>query len=252
MDVRFMFLGFSDHEEEHTLQVAGIAADAAFQQTTAQRILAAAEVTRSDLLAVLLGLTDGDLDVAPEGEWPLRRTLAHIIQVERSYARATTHAVELFRAGHSWHLPEPVEPESEAGDLASFVTRLDAAREAAIDQLSGLHDEVLGAPSRWADRDVDVRFRLMRFAHHEREHTAHILKWRHQTGRVPTEAQHLLGLAWRARGVLSAHLLGARDDLLDHTPGTDWPLRHLLEHIFSTEHYLRDSILGATAPIPTV
>ena len=246
MSVRFMFLRFPDHEEEHTLQIDGLLANGGFHQTPAQRILAAAEVTRGDLLATLVGLSDGDLDHTPEGEWPLRWTLAHIIQVERSYARATMHAVALFQASEPWDAPAPVEPEPEDGDLASFIERLDAAREAAIESLSELPNDALGAPSRWADRDVDVRFRLMRLAHHEREHTAHILKWRHQSRRVHTEAQHLLGLAWRARGVLNSHLVGAPDELLDRGPTNgDWPLRRLLDHIASTEHFLRNRILNA-------
>lgn len=246
MDVRFMFLRFADHEEEHALQVSTMLDASGFRQSTVQRILAAAEVTRGDLLATLLGWTDRDLDVAPSGEWPLRRTLAHIIQVERSYTRATVHSTELFQAGQPWVAPEPVEPEAEEGNLTSFIQRMDSAREAAIDQLSDLPDDVLGAPSRWADQDVDVRFRLMRFAHHEREHTAHILKWRQQIGRVPTEAQHLLGLAWRVRGVLTGQLLGAPDDLLDQAPtNANWPLRRILEHVAGTEHFLKDRILGA-------
>lgn len=254
-DVRFIFLRLTDHEEGHTLQVRGMLEDAGFRQTTAQRILAAAEVTRGDLLATLIGLTDGDLDVAPDGEWPLRRTLAHIINVEHSYRVNIAHSAQLAREGKAYeHAPEHLMPPpleaSLDGSMADFVERLDAAREVAVDELSTLGDDALRAPSRWASRDVDVRFRLMRFAHHEREHTAHILKWRHQTGRVPTEAQHLLGLAWRARGVLAAQLLGAPDDLLTVAPSNgDWPLRRILEHITSTETFLRDRILNASAPI---
>ncbi len=255
MDVRFIFLRFADHEEEHALQIAEMLEDEGFRQTTAQRILAAAEVTRGDLLATLIGLTDGDLDVAPEGEWPLRRTLAHIINVEHSYRVNTAYSVQLAREGKAYerppeHLMPPSLDDSLEGSMADFVERLDSAREAALEELSMLEDDNLCAPSQWASRDVDVRFRLMRFAHHEREHTAHILKWRQQTGRIPTEAQHLLGLAWRARGALAAQLVGAPDNLLNATPSNgDWTLRHILEHITSTETSLRDRILSASPPL---
>jgi uncharacterized damage-inducible protein DinB len=241
--VRFFFLRFADHEEEHALQIAAMLQGLTFQQTRAQRILGAAEATRGQLLAALVGLIDADLDLTPPGEWPLRRTLAHIIQVERSYTRATLHSIELYRAGLPYERHTPVASEPEDGDLASFLSRLDAAREAALDALSGLTDGDLPAPSIWADRDVDANFRLLRFAHHEREHTAHIHKWRRQVDRAPTEAQHLLGLGWQARGVLQSHLVGVPDALLDaDTPHGDGTIRHTLEHIVGSEKFIRRQI----------
>jgi uncharacterized damage-inducible protein DinB len=242
-NVRFFFLRFADHEEEHALQIAAMLQDLGFQQTRAQRILGAAEVTRGELLAALVGLSDADLDLTPQGEWPLRRTLTHVIQVERSYTRATTHSIDLYRAGLPYERHQPVAPEREDGDLASFLSRLDAAREAALESLSGLIDADLPAPSIWADRDVDANFRLLRFAHHEREHTAHIRKWRRQVGRMPTEAQHLLGLGWRARGVLQSHLVGVPDALLDaDTPHGDGTIRRTFEHIVGSEKFIRRQI----------
>jgi hypothetical protein len=137
----------------------------------------------------------------------------------------------------------PLAQEPEDGDLAGFLTRLDAARELALAALADIEDADLPAPTIWADRDVDVNFRLLRFAHHEREHTAHILKWRQQVGRAPTEAQHLLGLAWQARGVLQSHLVGVPDDLLDaEPPHGDGTIRHTLEHIIGSEKFIRRQI----------
>lgn len=251
VDVRFMFLRFADHEEEHELSVQTRLIEAGFRQTSAQRILARAEMTRGDLLAALVGLSDDDLDRAPEGEWPLRRTLAHVINVEHSYRVQTVHSVELFRAGkeYDWPpdelMPPPLDTQLD-GTLDDFVDRLDAARERALAALSDLPDDVLAAPTIWFQRPTDVRMRLMRYAHHEREHTAHILKWREQVGRAPTEAQRLLGLAWRARGVLEGHLVGAPDDLLYAAPEGEWTIRQLLAHLAGTEIFLRDRILSAT------
>ena len=241
--VRFLFLRFADHEEEHALQIASILQELDFRQTRAQRVLGAAEATRGGLLAALVGLTDDDLDLTPEAEWPLRLTLAHIIQVERSYTRATMHSVELFRTGKEYYRHDPVEPEPEDGDLANFIERLDTAREAALEALSGLTDADLPAPSIWADRVIDANFRLMRFAHHEREHTAHILKWRRQVGRELTEAQHLLGLAWKARGALQRCLVGVPDELLDAEPplGNE-PVGTILRHIIGSEQFIRRQI----------
>jgi uncharacterized damage-inducible protein DinB len=250
-DVRFMFLRYADHEEEHALQLARWLAEFGFTQTTAQRALGAAEMTRGDLLAVLVGLDDADLDRTPEGEWPLRRTLAHLIGAEQSYTVQTAWAVERFRSGLAWEappddlLPPPLD-ESLAGSLADFLERLDAARERAITQLSDLPDEVLKAPTRWWNRDVSVEFRLQRFAHHEREHTAHILKWRQQVGRVPNEAEHLLGLAWRARGVLASQLVGLPDDLLDReAANNEGTIRQLLQHLIHSEQYITGQVRSA-------
>lgn len=253
VDVRFMFLRFADHEEEHELAVQTRLIAAGFRQTTAQRILARAEMTRGDLLAALVGLDDADLDRAPEREWPLRRTLAHVVNVEHSYRVQTLHSVELFRAGkeYDWPPDELLPPATLLdGTLDDIIARLDAAREAALAALASLPDDVLAAPTIWFQRPTDVRMRLMRYAHHEREHTAHILKWREQVGRPPTEAQRLLGLAWRARGVLEGHLVGAPDDLLYAAPEGEWAIRQILAHLAGTDAWLRDRILDATPVDP--
>jgi len=251
VDVRFMFLRFADHEEEHELSVQTRLIEAGFQQTTAQRILARAEMTRGDLLGSLVGLTDSDLDLTPPGEWPLRWTLAHTLTVERSYLVQTLYSIECFNAGREFDFPpEEMRPPSMEtqldGTLSDFIARLDVARDEALAALSDIPDDLLSVPTIWFQRPTDVRMRLMRFAHHEREHTAHILKWREQVGRPPTEAQRLLGLAWRGRGVLEGHLVGAPGSVIDAAPEGEWPIRRLLTHLSDTDVFLRDRILGAT------
>jgi len=85
----------------------------------------------------------------------------------------------------------------------------------------------------------------MRVAHHEREHTAHILKWREQVGRQHTDAQRLLANAWSARGVLEGHLVGLPDELLDREPANgDATIRSLLTHVQRTEEFLKGRALG--------
>jgi len=172
------------------------------------------------------------------------------VNTEHSYRINTLHSVELFRAGEQYHRPSddllpPLDTQLD-GTMDDFIDRLDAAREAALAALAGLPDDVLAAPTIWFQRPTDVRMRLMRYAHHEREHTAHILKWREQVGRSPTEAQRLLGFAWRARGVLEGHLVGAPDELLYAAPEGEWTIRQLLAHLAGTEAWLRDRILSAT------
>lgn len=245
MDVRFILLRYADHEEEHALQVRKTLDGFGWQQTEAQQILGAAQATRGDLYGALIGLADADLDLAPPGEWPLRLTLWHIAQTDRSYTAATSWAAALYRAGREWEPNERPERISEDGNLATLLEHLDNEREALLTQLTGIEDEVMTAPTVWAEIRVDVRFRLMRVAHHEREHTAHILKWREQVGRQQADAQRLLANAWRARGVLEAHLVGLPDGLLDREPANgDGAIRSVLAHVQRTEDFLQRRTLA--------
>jgi hypothetical protein len=253
-DVRFLLLRIVDHEEEHQMHIAGLLAGAGFRQTTAQRILAAAERTRGELLGVLVGLTDEDLDLAPVGEWPLRHTLEHILRSEERYLAATRYAVERFQSGDTTYAPPdesiyPPERSLDGRSLDEILALFDSVREHALAELTVLPDDSLAAPTIWANRDTDVNFRLLRFSHHEREHTAHIHKWRRQVGREPSEAQHLLGLAWQERGDLHGLLLGAGDEVLDISAGmfngSELTIRRILRHIVGSEAYLIGQIENA-------
>jgi hypothetical protein len=250
-DVRFMFLRFADHDEEHAIQIEGLLQEQGFRQSDAQRMLARADMTRAELSGALVGLTDGDLDLTPPGEWPLRLTLSHMIETENRYTLNARYAIERFQAGLRFEPapPDVVPPATDtplAGGMRDFIDRLDAVRDDTLAALNETPDAALHAPTRWSDRDTDVRFRLLRIAHHEREHTAHIHKWRQQVGRVPTEAQHLLSLAWRTHGIIAADLLGLPDANLDQPPAVGgWSIRDILDHLGKTEDYLRRTILNA-------
>jgi hypothetical protein len=244
MDARFILLRYADHEEEHALQVQKTLDGFGWRKTEAQQILGAAEMTRGDLYGALVGLGDADIDLAPEREWPLRLTLWHIVQTERNYTTAITWAADLFRQGREWEQHERPAWIPEEGDYATFIEHLDREREALLTALTGIEDEVMTAPAVWSEIRVDVRFRLMRIAHHEREHTAHILKWRQQVGRQQTDAQRLIGNAWSARGVLEAHLVGMQDELLDREPDNgDGSIRSILLHLKETDERLKGRIL---------
>lgn len=244
MGVRFILLRYADHEEEHALQVRKTLDGFGWRQTEAQQILGAAQVTRGDLYGALVGLGDADMELSPPGEWPLRLTLWHIAQTERSYTAATRWAAELYRAGREWEPNERPVRIAEEGDFATFLAHLDAERAALLSQLTDIDDAVMTAPTVWSEIRVDVRFRLMRIAHHEREHTAHILKWREQVGRQHTDAQRLLSYAWRARGVLESHLVGLPDDLLDREPANgDGTIRAILSHLPRTDEWLKGRVM---------
>ena len=251
-DARYLFLRYSDHEEEHAHQVDHtLRTHLSWQPSKVQLLLGVMERARGEVLAALVGLTDDDLDVAPvepAGEWPLRRILAHLVAVEHSYRINTLYAINQFRNGEPHgDLPGNNDPAPWIDlTLSSLLTELDAARTRTIAEIAGVSDEVLHAPAVWGGITVDVNFRLMRFSHHEREHAAHIQKWRVQTGKHQTDAQRLLGLAWQSHGLLRSHLAGVPDDVYLADPGNgEWSIQQALEHIHEADEFFARMIHAA-------
>ncbi len=84
--VGVLFGRFGDHMREDTYQIAGVRQTLEANYTDTQRKLAEAERAWGDLLGTVVGLTDDDLDRAPEdGSWTIRETLAHILWAETRY-----------------------------------------------------------------------------------------------------------------------------------------------------------------------
>jgi hypothetical protein len=251
-DARYLFLRFSDHEEEHALQIGHLLqAQPEWQPSKVQCILSAAERTRGDVLAALVGLTDDDLDTVPDkpaGEWPLRQIMTHLIATEHSYRINTLHAVERYRNGQE-HGDLPARGDDTPFQNLSFAEMLvefDAARTQSLRELAALPDDVLPAPAVWAGLTIDVNWRLMRFSHHEREHAAHIQKWRVQTGKHQTDAQRLLSLAWQSHGLLRGTLVGVSEELLSRDPGDgEWSIEQVLNHIHSADSFFEKRIAEA-------
>lgn len=186
----------------------------------------------------------------PEGEWSLRQILEHLIVVERYYTLDARHALARFHAGepHGELPDDELQVERPGASLDQLVRDLDQVREEALTALVDVTDAELRAPSRWERIDIDVRFLLLRFAHHEREHTDQIHKWRASRGTHQTEAERLLGLCWKQSATLEGHLIGAPDDALDRDPGDGkWPIRRILKHISGSETYFKRMIFNAVA-----
>jgi uncharacterized damage-inducible protein DinB len=250
-DARYLFLRFSDHEEEHARQVQDNLAALGWRPTKVQRILEMAERTRGEILAALVGLGDDDLDVAPvepAGEWTLRQILVHLVDTEHSYRINTLHAVSKYLAGEPHGEAPPREDPSRFQHLSfdELMTEFDAARNQSIAELAGLSDDVLIAPATWYGGDVNVNWRLMRFSHHEREHAAHLQKWRMQTGRHQTDAQRLLGLGWKSHGLMRGALVGVPQKLVDVSPGGDeWSIDRILDHYYEADGFFTRMIDAA-------
>src|SRR5207302_5281742 len=81
--------------------------------------------------------------------------------------------------------------------------------------LGAVPDALLDAPTNWMYWDLDVRFRLHRFAPHVREHVIQVRKTLDTLGFHQTEPQLLLADASAARAALATLLLCTPDHLLD-------------------------------------
>ena len=145
----------------------------------ASRILTLAQVEFGRLRGLLAALDDDLLDRAPaEGEWSVRETMVHAIAVERSYRANTQHAL-VRRDDEPLRLPADRRPKADPADTSGGVLDILAAfanRRAETDAaLAGLDARQLVRPSQWGPYEVmhqiDVRFRLHRFASHIVEHT---------------------------------------------------------------------------------
>jgi hypothetical protein len=248
---RDMLLRRVDHLEEHALQIEELLRNRfELPRSQTQFIWGACQQSRGDLFAALVGLTDADLDAkAPDApdEWPLRRILEHVNVVERYYTLDVQHALERFRAGepHGALPDDELQVERPGASLNDLLDELDQTREAALTALSAVTDAELRAPAMWGEVACDVRFLLMRCAHHEREHTDQIHKVRALIGKPRGEAARLLGVCWQRSGHLEGQLVGAPDDALDRDPGDgEQPIRGLLAHIGSAERFFKRMIEG--------
>jgi uncharacterized damage-inducible protein DinB len=250
--VRDIFLRRPDHLEEHLIQIEGLLRnDLGVTRTQAHLIWERNMVARGDLQAALAVLSDDDLDDRtglPDDEWSLRQILEHLIVVERYYTMDAEHALAQFHAGepHGDLPADELQIERPGASLADLIHELDEVRGHAISTLGNLTDAELRAPSLWEGITIDVRFLLMRFAFHEREHTDQLRKWHVYRGKPQSETARLLGLCWQQHGALEGTLIGVPDDILDHAPANgDWPIRRILAHIGSAETYFRRVIVRA-------
>lgn len=255
-DVRYLFLRRVDHPEEHTVQLeAMLAGPFGLVRSQTDAIWGANHRARNDLYAALCGLGDDDLDRVPDepaGEWSLRQILEHLIGCEIVFGPRIWQAIEDYRAGRPYNKPPVVVPDQppDAG-LIDLVTTLDEQRDKTLEILSEMDDRDLPAPLVTVPvdegvLDIDVRFQLLGFAQHEREHAAHIRKWRHQCSRSQTDSERLLGLCWQQHGDLEAALAGVTDEMLDRDPGNgDWTPRQILEHLQRSEQYFNRLIREA-------
>jgi uncharacterized damage-inducible protein DinB len=190
--------------EEEQMAAAALSPDV----DEASRVLAYAQIAFGRLRGLLAAIDDDLLDRAPaEGEWSIRQTLTHAIEVERSYRANTQHAL-VRRDDEPLKLTPERRPRPDAADTAGGVLDIVAAfaaRRAETDAaLAGLDADQMVRPSQWGPYDVmhhvDVRFRLHRFASHIVEHTVQCEKAIESLGVTLNDPRAVVRAIGAARG----------------------------------------------------
>lgn len=203
MDVRYALYRTLEDAQERLVEVTTRA------HPESRRILALAQRAFGELCGLLIGLPGDLLDgTAREGEWPIRETLRHVLLVERRYAIQTRYAVERVDSDPvriaNARLPAPDQIHA-SGDVSEILARIAAARAETNEWLGNLTSAVLTRPTQWMHYDIDVRFRLHRFAAHLVEHTVQCektlaaLDWRPSEGRLIV--RRLAGLLGEIEGL---------------------------------------------------
>jgi uncharacterized damage-inducible protein DinB len=192
----------------------------------AQTALLTAGAARGRLHGALVGVPVALFDQPPApDEWSVQRTLGHIVAIDTRYRLAVEHALTRARTGGSGPMrPDeatlpPREGEAEArGTRQEMLTRLAAARDGVDRVIAATPNALLDAPTIWLALEVDLRFRIHRFAAHDREHTIQLRKTLTALGVAQNEPQLLLADAEQARGALEAALRGIPAELIEREP----------------------------------
>lgn len=170
-DVRYALLHWTLEQEQDAV----VRARTSYSGSEAQRILGLAQVAYGDLRGLLAGVSADLLDRRPrEGEWSARETLVHTVEVERSYRANTAYALTRSASDPltlSAEQRPKADPADTAGDGSAIAVRLGARRAETDGDLGRITAEQLTLPTQWSGNDVDVRFRIHRFASHLVEHT---------------------------------------------------------------------------------
>jgi hypothetical protein len=194
--------------------------------SAAQRILAQYEAAYWDLQAALSGIEETQLDRPPaEGEWPVRRILAHILQVDLGFYVAVRYALDQYRSG----VAEPDRPTREVWvalsgvDEALFQSITSGPFSALRDYHANFHERIVREFSDIRDLELDMsskywekealslRFRLHRFDSHMRQHTIQMDKTTIAIQGPPNEAKRLNRLIQAALADVNGALIGAWD-----------------------------------------
>ncbi len=200
-------------------ELRGLAADlereagAAAPPTMAALLLRPYHAAFREMHALLLGIEQDDFEAIPaEGEWPLRRVIAHAVDADIGFYAVVSETLKALRAGDE----PPRKPAEDIWDgiVGMPITDFDGMLERDVHgvlafhhahharilaEFSAITDDEIESPSYyWEKSSYTLRFRLGRFESHLRQHNIQLAKTRASIGRPPTESQRLLMLLYAA------------------------------------------------------
>lgn len=167
--------------------------------------LSLAQRAFGDLRGLLVGLEDQVIDAIPAvDEWSIRQTLNHMIVTEVRYAAQVAWALSRGESDPiripDGQLPSPTL--SATGSIDGMLAQLALARSDTDDRFVGVSLHELQRPTVWGGFEVDVRFRLHRFAGHIIEHTIQCEKTLAELATFrETEARRIVRRISATRGV---------------------------------------------------
>lgn len=224
--VRFSFFRTYEELSELAAKVAKARDAHGLSPSSAQLILAQYHRAYRDLQAALLGITADEADQEPaEGEWPLRRVMAHIVGAEVGFYVVVKYALDRQRSGNGRSLEIPDEAWDAIlgeevtsletmldGSLAGIQTYYEAFHDRVLQEFADIREDELAIPSvYWEGYPMGLRFRLHRFDSHLRQHTVQVDKTLAGIGREPNEAKRLLRLIYGALAEAEGATIGAWD-----------------------------------------
>ena len=108
-NVNFLLRVFSLHELDHTQHLHKLLAGRGRSFSEAQILLAKAQALRGELEALLLSLSEEELEATgPRSEdWSIRQLIEHLTQTDAHYAQLVREALERGRAEAAGASPTP-------------------------------------------------------------------------------------------------------------------------------------------------
>lgn len=190
-----------------------------FVQSDAQSILGAAGEARGRFLGVLYGLTQDQFDAEPgPDDWSPRRIAGHVAAADRNFPAQVNYAVS--RVNEKKDVPLRPDPETlpamegsaeSQGSMDDVLGRLDQGRSDAVATIRHLDGSDLSAESAWLEWDVDVRFRLLRFAGHDRDHLFHLKKTLAALGIEPNDGRLVVEETSALWGAVEGAMVGLHE-----------------------------------------
>lgn len=221
--IRFVYFRAYEDLRDLAVQIGHQRAISGEPWSDAQRILAQYHAAYRDLQAVLLGVENQYYEIPPaEGEWSVRRVLAHVVGADMGFYVAIKFALDRYQQGadplieiedETWLEIMGLEDDEVDAKMAEALPGLQSFHEELHQRImtdfSGITDYELEKPSRyWEDEMYSLRFRLHRFDAHVRQHTIQMEKTLQVLGHVPGESEMLLRLIFAALAQLEGALIG--------------------------------------------